>query len=539
MEENRAKKTFIAGAVLLGAAGILVKVLGLFFRIPLTNIIGADGIGYYQTAYPVYTFMLTISSSGLPTAISKMISERRSTGEYYEAYRVFRISFKVMLALGLGTGLVLFIFAPLITGQIQKEPDAVYAMRSMAPALILCPVLSCYRGFFQGQRNMAPTAISQLVEQIFRVGLGLGLALILRKIDLAHAAAGASFGASAGALFGLIAIMFIFQANRPRMLSEIKTSGRKPKQSSRSIMHDLLAIAIPTTIGSCILPILNTIDTVIVKRRLLGLGYPDEIARTMYGELSGMASPIINIIQVITQAICLSLVPVISDAYRRDDMDFVRKNVSLGLRYAFTVGLPCAVGMFTLARPIMQLFYPTQTASLDNAAACLRIYTIGLVFLAVNHSLTGVLQGIGRQGIPVRNLFIGAIVKTVVTFVLTGIPSINVRGAAVGTAVAYLVAAGLNYVAVKKYTYVKVDVVLTVIKPVIAAAVMGICVFGGYRLVHAKMGNTVSTLAGVAAGVIVYVLMVFITRAITAEELESMPKLGKLARVLKKLHLVK
>ena len=517
MEDNRAKKTFIAGAVLLGAAGILVKVLGLFFRIPLTNIIGADGIGYYQTAYPVYTFMLTISSSGLPTAISKMISERRSTGEYYEAYRVFRISFKVMLALGLGTGLVLFIFAPLITGQIQKEPDAVYAMRSMAPALILCPVLSCYRGFFQGQKNMAPTAISQLVEQIFRVGLGLGLALILRKIDLAHAAAGASFGASAGALFGLIAIMFIFQANRPKMLSEIQTSGKKPKQSSRSIMHDLLVIAIPTTIGSCILPILNTIDTVIVKRRLLGLGYPDEMARTMYGELSGMASPIINIIQVITQAICLSLVPVISDAYRRDDMDFV----------------------FTLARPIMQLFYPTQTASLDNAAACLRIYTIGLVFLAVNHSLTGVLQGIGKQIIPVRNLFVGAIVKTVVTYVLTGIPSINVRGAAVGTAVAYLVAAALNYIAVKKYTYVRVDVILTVVKPVIAAVVMGFCVYGGYKLVHARMGNTVSTLAGVAAGVIVYVIMVFVTRTITADELEGIPRLGKLSRLLKKLHLSK
>ena len=538
MEDSKSKKTFVLGAMLLGIAGVMVKVLGLFFRIPLTNLIGVEAMAYYQIAYPVYVMILTVSTSGLPTAISKMISERRAAGHYYEAYRVFRVSFKVMLALGVITSVGVFIFAPMIT-KLQKEPDAVYALRATTPALLLCPLLSCYRGFFQGQKNNAPTAVSQVIEQIFRVGFGIAMAVLLLKIDLPHAAAGASSGASIGSLFGLIAILFLFMQNKEKMHAEIKESGRKPMQSTRGIIRDLLAIAVPTTIGACIMPILNWIDTLIVKRRLLSIGFADSVARTLYGELTAMASPIVNVPQYLTQAIAISLVPVISDAYRRDDMDFVRKNANLGLRYGFTLVLPCSLGMMVLAKPIMQLFYPTQTASIPNAAVCLRIYAVGLVFLSMTHAFTGVLQGIGKQNIPVINLLIGAVVKTVMTFILTGIKVINVRGAAVGTACAYLVSAWLNYKAVKRHTYAKFDIKTVFVRPAISAAIMAVVVFFGYRLLHAHMGNALSTIISVFVGVIAYALLIFLTGAITAEELEAVPRLRKAARVLKKLHLLK
>ncbi len=530
-EDNRAKKTFVAGAALLGLAGIVVKVLGVFFRVPLANIIGAEGMGIYGVAYPIYILMLTISSSGLPTAISRMIAERRSVGQYYEAYRVFKVSFKVMLGLGLATGVILFVFAPVITN-LQKEPQAVMALRATAPALVLCPIMSCYRGFFQGQKSMGPTALSQVVEQVFRVGIGIGLCVILSRIGLAEGAAGASFGASAGALFGLIAVMFRFVQNKPKMLKEISESGRKPIQPMRGIILDLLAIAIPITIGAAIMPILNGIDTIIVKNRLLSLGYNDTVARTLYGELSGLASPIINVPQVLTQAIALSLVPVISDAFRRDDMDFVRKNSALGLRYSALVGLPCSLGIIALAKQIMQLFYPTQTASHDNAAACLIMYAIGLFFLSGVHSLTGVLQGIGKQGIPVRNLFIGALVKVAVTFLLTGIPAINVKGAAIGTTCAYIVAFLLNLAAVVRYTSLKVDLKLMLIGPLISSGVMFAAVFGAYRLLRVHSGNAVSTLASVCIGILVYVVMIFVTRSVRLSELSSMPVVGKAIRKL-------
>ena len=533
-EENNAKKTFVAGAALLGVAGVLVKLLGVFFRIPLGNIIGADGLGYYQTAYPIYILMLTVSSSGLPTAISRMIAERRSTGEYYEAYRVFRVSFKVMLGLGLATAVILYVFAPMIT-KLQEEPDAVYALRTTVPALLLCPVMSCYRGYFQGRKSMGPTAVSQVVEQIFRVAIGLALAYLLIPKGMAHAAAGGSFGASAGALFGLIAILFIFVRHRPVMVAEIKESGRKPIQPVAEIVRELLAIAVPITIGACIMPILNGIDTFIVKNVLVKVvGYTEEAARALYGELSGMASPIINFPQVLTQAICLSLVPVITDAFKHDDMDFVRKNSALGMRYAALIGLPCSIGMIVLARPIMQLFYPRRPESIDNAAACLVFYALGLFFLAAVHALTGVLQGIGKQGIPVRNLFIGAVVKVAVTYLLTQIPSINVKGAAIGTTCAYVVACWLNLAAVRRYAGMKLDLKLMLIGPLISSVVMGAAAFAVYRVLSSRMGNAVSTLAAVFAGVVVYVIMVFVTRSIKMDELSSVPGFRKLSRLFKR-----
>jgi stage V sporulation protein B len=215
-------------------------------------------------------------------------------------------------------------------------------------------------------------------------------------------------------------------------------------------------------------------------------------------------------------------------------MDFVRTNTSLGLRYAALVGMPCSVGIIVLARPIMQLFYPTQTESQAGAAACLIIYAVGLYFLSVVHSLTGVLQGIGKQGIPVRNLFIGAIVKTIFTYLLTGISGINVKGAAIGTTLAYVVAAWLNLVAARRYTGVKFDLKLMFIGPLISSAVMGAAAFGVYRVLITRTGNAVSTLAAVLIGVIVYVIMVFLTRSIKLDELSSVPGFRRLSRIFRK-----
>ena len=539
MQENKGKKTFVMGAMLLGIAGVIVKMIGALFRVPLTNIITADGMGYYQMAYPVYVLVFTISTSGLPVAISRMIAERRSVGKYYEAYRVFKTSFWVMLCIGIIACGAVFLLAPWITGTLQNEPGAVYALRATTPALLLCPILSCYRGFFQGQRNMVPTAISQVVEQVFRVGLGLALAFILMKIDLPHAAAGASFGATAGAIAGLVTVLFIFQRNRSHMESEIRISGRRSEQPTAGIVKDLFTIAIPITLGACIMPILNAIDSFMVKRRLLGLGYSDTAARVLFSELSAMGAPIVNVPQVITQSVCQSLVPVISDAHKRGDTEFVQANTRLGLRYALMVALPSACGIIVLSKPIMQLLYPTQTDSIANAAVCMSIAAVGMIFFACNHAFTGVLQGIGKQSVPVKNLVIGGVVKIITTFLLMGVPSIHVRGAAIGTACAYIVSAFLNFRAVKHYTGTSFDISTTLIKPGISAAVMGVVVFASYKLLRTHSGNTISTFVAVLLGIAVYALMILITRAVTAAELEGIPKLGKIARVLKKLHLLR
>jgi len=538
LEDSKNKsKSFVLGGAILGVAGLVTKLLGAVFRIPLTNIIGASGMGYYQTAYPVYVMMLMISTSGIPTAISRMVAERRAQAQYYEAHRVFKVSFKLMLFLGIVTGVGIFILAPWIC-KLQLEPDAVYALRAISISLILCPIMSCLRGFFQGQRTMSPTAFSQVVEQFFRVGLGLLLAYYLLDKSPALAAAGAASGASFGALFGLLAMVFVYLKKRNDIRAEFGDNLVAIK-SEKELLKEILIIAVPITLGASIMPIINWIDTLIVKRRLLALGYEADVARTLFGELSGMAAPIINFPMVFTQAVCMSIVPVITDAWKRDDKKFVRYNCGLGLRYAMIIMLPCAAGMIVLSKPIMALLYPRQLESAMSAADCLAIYAVGMIFLSIIHTITGILQGMGKQNIPVINLAIGAIVKVVVTYVLTGIAAINVKGAAIGTVCAYLVAAVLNYSAMRKFTGADIDFKLTIGKPLLSSIVMAIIAWLVYHAAIGSLSGTISTLLAILSGVIVYIIMIFATRTISADELETMPKLRKLSKLLRKFRLVK
>jgi len=532
--QEHKNKTFVKGALILGMAGLTIKGLGAAFRIPLTNIIGDDGMGYYQTAYPIYVLFLTIATAGLPTAISRMVAERLAIDEPGEAHRVFRLSFRLLLSIGLLSSALLYFGAETIT-RLIREPDAVYAMKATAPALFFVPLMASFRGYFQGRQNMAPTAISQVVEQLFRVSIGLGLAVYFLPRGLQYAAAGASFGATAGGAFGLIGIWLLYMVRKSDFAESSELAGEKAKESARSILWGLLLIAVPITVGAAIMPIINAIDTAIVKARLVEIGYDSDVARGLYGQLTGMAAPLINFPQILTQAVAMSLVPVVASAYRRGQKDFMRQNIALGLRFALLLSIPGAVGMAVLAKPIMLLIYPLQKASAISAASCLVILAWGIVFLATIQILTGVLQGVGKQVIPVRNLLIGALVKIVATYVLTGIPSINVRGAAIGTVAAYVTAAGLNVFAVRKYTGVAFDAQNMLIRPVLSAGVMGAIVFAMHAGMRAVVGNSVATLISVSAGVAVYCYMILATGAVSAQELRALPRGDKLANLAMRL----
>lgn len=526
-------KTFVKGALILGLAGLTIKVLGAAFRIPLTNIIGDDGMGYYQTAYPIYVLFLTIATAGIPTAISRMVAERNAIDQPYEAHRVFKLSFLLLLTIGLASSSILFFGAKHITAMI-KEPEAVYAMKAIAPALFFVPLMASFRGYFQGRQNMTPTAASQVIEQLFRVAVGLGLAVYLLPKGLQYSAAGASFGATAGGIFGFIGILILYLLNKKEITGDLEHADRTPIESTGAILLGLLVIAVPITIGASIMPIINAIDTAIVKSRLVEIGYDSDLARGLYGQLTGMAAPLINFPQVLTQAVAMSLVPVVASAYRREQHGFMQRNIALGLRFALLLSIPCAMGMTVLAEPIMLLLYPLQKESAVNAASCLAILAVGIVFLATVQTLTGVLQGVGKQLIPVRNLFLGALVKIIVTYLLTGIPSINVRGAALGTVAAYLVAAALNLMAVRKYTKTRIDGNLTFFKPLLSASVMGGIVAVIHRLTAGSLGNSLATLLAIAAGVAVYCFMILKTQAVTMEEIAMMPKGDRLVRWMRK-----
>ena len=286
------------------------------------------------------------------------------------------------------------------------------------------------------------------------------------------------------------------------------------------------------------MPLVNLIDAAIVKSRLLDAGFSNSMANDIYGQLTGLAEPIIGFPQVLISAIVVSLVPMVAAANRLKNKGDLQNSISMGLRFSMILAFPCAAGLFVLAAPVLMLLYPAQKASAMNAAPCLQVMALSFILLALINTMTGILQGIGRQVYPVIYLFTGMIFKLGVTWVLTAVPSINIVGAAMGTMAAYIVAAFLDFRAMKKFTKVELSVKLIIVKPLISAAVMAVPVFFVYKVVYALMGsNSLATLLAILTGVIIYGLMIIKIKAVTRDELMMNPMGRKAAVVCDRLRL--
>ena len=526
--DNRGK--FIKGAAVLAAAGLFTKILGAVFRIPLTGLIGADGLSYYNVAYAVYSALVVMSTAGLPIAISKMVSEHIAKKEYRYAHKIFRVSLVVMLIIGLVSFIPTFFGADLIS-EFVKNPKAAPGLRAIAPALVFVPLFSSFRGYFNGRQNMLPTAVSEMSEQLVRVIVGLSLAYVLMPKGGYLAAAGATFGASAGALAGLLVIWTIYVLRKKTMLENLD-EGSQYVVSSTTIAKSLLVIAIPIIIGSEMMPIMNLIDSGMIMRVLQQSGWTLEESKYMFG-LLGYCSPLIALPWIVTQAVGVSMVPAVSRAYGLKNNEEVHEHVRLGYRTTMIIGMPCALGMAVLALPILSLLYPARPEECQDAAPLLMVMAFSIVLSSNMQASTSVLQAVGKQMIPVRNLFIGCIGKFVVTYFLLRVHSINIMGACIGTLTAYFIAMVLNELSVKKYTGVSIDYVGTYIKPAIATFVMSVTAWGTYWLMSnvVHTGNSLSTLCAVLLAVIVYVVMVFAIKAITPDELQDLPGGDKLKRI--------
>ena len=535
-----ANSKILKGTAILGIAGIFVKILGAVFRIPLTALIGTEGMAYYGYAYPLYSLFLVIATAGIPVAISRMVSEKIAYNDFSGAQRVFRVSRWLLLAIGVFAFAVCFFGAELIAKYVSKDMGAVLPIKAIAPALIFVPVRSAYRGYFQGRQNMNPTAISQFIEQIFRVAVGLILASVMVAQGLEMAAAGATFGATVGSIAGLLIIMLIYALNKKainyhlRQSRQIHTERRK-KEKTMAIVKQILIIAIPITIGASILPLVNFADSAIVTRRLLDGGFTDVEARELWGQLSGYCNTMVGLPQVLTQAVAVAMVPAIAAAYRLRNRAEIDENINLGMRISMIIGMPCAAGMIALAEPILLLLFSSEAASAISAAPTLMVMCLGVPLMALLQTTNGILQGVNRQVLPMKNLAIGAVAKIILTYVLVAIPSLNIKGAAIGSVFVYGIALILNLRDMKRYTKVKVDFMLTYIKPTAASVIMGVCAFASYKILFGALGsNSLATLGAVVVGVIVYGVLILATKAITKEEIGRLPKGGKLVKILDK-----
>jgi stage V sporulation protein B len=530
------KKTFLSGAAILSAAGLVVQVMGAVFRIPLANIIGDVGMGYYQTAYPVYIFLLVFSTNGAPAAISKMTSERIAAGRGAEAHRVFRLAFAVMLVFGLAAaGGLALIAAPL--ANFVKSGGSYFSLLAIAPSLLFVPLMSVFRGYFQGMQEMRPTAVSQIVEQAVRVAVGLSLAVFLVRDSLELASAGACFGASVGPLAGILLLLVVYARRNRRKGEALPGDSGDKGESAGSILKTLVALIVPTTIGISILPVMNVVDMLICRIRLIDAGFGGLEAEGLYGLMTGFASPIINIPMAMALSIAMSMVPAIAAARGVGDTVFMDANIRMGLRTAMIIGAPCSFGLIILAGPILRLIYPAQPIALD-AAPCLAILGAGVVFLCVAQAMAGILQGLGRASLPVVSLLAGVAVKFALTYALTAMPALNINGAAIGSTAGYAAVGFLNLVLVKRTAGIRFDVLLSVGKPLAAGLLMCAVTAAVYFACMRFTSGSIAVLAAICAAGASYVIAILKSGAILPGEIELLPKGGHIAAVLKKLRLL-
>ncbi len=545
MTESTKSSNFVRGAAILGMAGLMVQVLGAAFRIPLANIIGDAGMGYYQTAYPIYIFLLVFSTNGAPAAISKLVSERLAVGKYKEAHRVFKTAFFLMSAIGIVAFSIVFFGAGHIVSAV-KNHNAYIVLIAIAPALLFAPIMSVFRGYFQGMQIMSPTAQSQILEQLVRITVGLGLAVFLMKNvvnyvskGVEYAAAGATLGTSIGPLFGILLLVTLYYRRyRKNIHKQLGSDKANDIESSRSIFKKLVLISLSITVGVSIMPMINMGDFALVMPRLQTAGFTSAEANALYGQLSGMVLSIINIPMALALSAALSLVPSISHAKSIEDYGAIALNTKLALRVSMIISVPCAFGFIALAKPITLLLYPLEKQAALNSAQCLFILGFGTIFLCVAQTMAGVLQGLGRPGLGAYGVVFGLVLKCFGTYILTAIPGLNINGAAISSVLAFIGICAFNTYCVYRLTNIKCDFKIAILKPLVSGFIMYVVTILVYNTADMIFHGSIATLLAIMVAAIVYVISIIKTGSVNPQEIESMPKGDKIKKILIKCRLI-
>ncbi len=531
MSESPKKQTFLHGAALLAIATAVVKVIGALYKIPLKMIIGDLGFGYFNTAYEVYSVLLMISTAGLPVAMSRMVSEAATLGHYNRVRQVYRTSRAIFVGLGIVSSLLMMVGCRALAG-FQRQPDAWFAFLCLGPCALLVGLLATYRGFFQGQGNMIPTSVSQVLEAAFKLVAGLALAWLLLKYtnSIAYAAGGAILGVTGSCLISAIYLRSkLAPAYKSLPVSHETTPGYG------AVAKGLLAIAVPITIGSAGLQLLTVLETNLYMGQLLNGGLTHETAGTMKG-IYNFSQTVFNMPCAFIIPITVSIIPAITSQLTLKNDKGVRDTEESAARITGLLSLPCAVGLALLAGPVMALLGGYEGDKLNLATKLMFILGVAVFPYGIIQYTNAVLQAHGKAHVPVINMLISGAVKLAVVYVLAGNPSIGILGAPLGALLCYICIALLNLVCIARLVPQKPALVRNIFRPLLPAAIMGaavyLCQWALENLLH--MDSRV-LLCGVpiAVGGVVYCLAVVWCKAITREDCLLLPKGEKLAKLLK------
>lgn len=511
---------FLKGTLILTVSSIVVKVIGSLNWIILSRVLGGEGIGLYQMGFPIYLMAITLSSAGIPVAISIITAEKLAQKDFLGAKRVFNVSLRLLFVTGLVFASALFFGAHwLIDNHWIRDSRAYYSIIALAPAVFFVTFLASFRGYLQGWQIMTPTAASEIVEQLMRVVTMIVFANMFMPHGLAYAAGGASMGAGVGAFCALLVLMWFYGRLKQKLKADLQQQNPlATRESARAIISRLLRLALPVSMSSLMLPVVANLDLLIVPQRLEAAGFHISQATEFFGYLTGMAVPLINLATIFTAAMTISLVPAISESRALNDVFGIRAKTRTAFRVALIITCPCFVGMYFLAEKIAALIY-----NAPGAADAIQTMSVGILLLGLHQISTGILQGLGRTSIPVINMILAAAVKVFLSWTLTAIPTLGIKGAAMATVVDFGLAAVLNMIFIYKYTGFALSF-SGVFKPAVSAAAMGAVVYGVITL--AASWGAWAILAAIAVAVPVYGGVLLAVGGMGKDDLESLPFIG-------------
>ncbi len=529
MSDAQKKQNFLQGTALLAMATAIVKIIGAFYKIPLNAIIGEKGFGYFNTAYEIYNVLLMISTAGLPVAMSRMISQASSLKHYNQVRRIYNTARGIFLGLGITGTLLMTLFCRQLAA-FQNQPDAWAAIGFLGPCVLLICIMSTFRGFFQGQSNMLPTSISQVLEAIVKLIVGIAAAWILLKStgSVALAAGGAILGVTTSCMVSSIYLFGCFRKVYPQM----PATSDAPR-SFADTAKGLMVIAIPITLGSAGLQFLTMLETKIYMGRLLGF-YTQAAADTMRG-IYGMTQTIFNMPCAFITPITISIIPAITAQLTTCHELEAKATEESAIRITGLISMPCAFGLGLLAQPVTALLGGYTGDNLVLATKLMTILGFSIMFNAVVLVTTAIMQAHGHATRPVINMLIGGVLKLAAVFILTGNPNIGIVGTPVGTLLCYIAIAVLNIYSIRSLLEHPPAILKNLIRPFLAAVIMGIFVFGAFTGLKAIGITSRIILCGlpIVVGVLAYVIAAVKIKVVTREDCLLLPKGEKIAKLLK------
>lgn len=532
-EKRSSKKLFFSGVIILTVANILVKSVGLISKIALNRVVGSVGAGYYSSAYEIYAFLYVISTAGLPIAISIMVSKSRAAGRLSETEKIYNTAFKFFATMGLVlTGLMLIFSRQLAS--LMGAPETYVCIRAVAPTLLFICISSCIRGYFQGYQLMGPTAISQIIEAVFKVVIGIGGAIYAKKMGYTDniVAAYTVLGVTVGVFIGMVYLCvkrLVFK--KEQFYDKISEESK----STRDLVKEMLYIAIPITVSSSVLSLTTIFDTFTIQHRLLSFGMDKATIRVYYGDYTSIVISMFNLPTILLYPIANAIVPLVAASGEENNLSLQNKIREMGLRLMGIIAIPSAIGLSVFSFPILDLLMFRQDSA-ERASAWLSVSALSVIFLGLISVSNAFLNSAGKQRMPIISMLCGAIVKLMVNYLLIG--KIGIIGASAGTVCCYITAAILNLYFVTRYIGKLPKPSGVLVMPFICSVIcIGSAVIA-YTVSSLCAPIKICTLLAIGTAVIVYVITVVASGTVTNEELKLLPMGNKIVKVINRLNFV-